>query len=391
MHSLSVSSYHVHRDFANKLPFESGGQVSFERAFWGGGVQYNYKNEESRLSVGLDYDRQDDDRRNFDNLLGVRGPIVLDQNELVTSVGLFSIYDYALTENLTIAAALRYDLVKFAVSDHLLSDGDDSGELEFEEFSPMAGLIWAIDPAISLFANVSTSFETPPTTELDNPNGGGFNSDLDAQKAQSFEVGAKGLLSIAGRPLNYELTAFHLDIEDALVSYELAAFPDREFFRNAGSSQRRGVETAVRMELFPGLTASAMYTWSDFSYEQFVTDSADYSGNTTPGIPEHFGSVQLKYEHKSGFYVRWTTQWVDSIYANESNATEIDSYTVSDLRFGLEKDFGNWRLAPFVGINNLFNETYFSNIRINAFGSRFYEPAPERYVYGGIRILYSFD
>jgi iron complex outermembrane receptor protein len=43
---------------------------------------------------------------------------------------------------------------------------------------------------------------------------------------------------------------------------------------------------------------------------------------------------------------------------------------------------------PYVGINNLFNEYYNSNIRINAFGGRYYEPAPERNVYAGIVIRY---
>ena len=36
----------------------------------------------------------------------------------------------------------------------------------------------------------------------------------------------------------------------------------------------------------------------------------------------------------------------------------------------------------------LINEYYNSNIRINAFGGRYYEPAPERNVYAGIVIRY---
>lgn len=390
-HSLSASTYYIHRDFANKLPFESGGQVSFDRDFVGGSFQYNYQSDAARLSVGLDYDRQDDHRRNYDNAMGVRGPIVLDQNERVIGVGLFGLFDYELTDTVKFAAALRFDQIDFKVVDQLLTDGDDSGALEFEEFSPMVGINWLVAPYLTVFANVSTSFETPTTTELDNPNGGGFNTDLRSQTAESFELGARGRIDLAGRPLRYELTAFQIDIKDALVPFELPAFPDREFFRNAGSSERRGLEAAFSIELMPGLTASAMYTWSDFSYKEFVTDSADYSGNTTPGVPEHFGSIQLEYEHESGFFLRWTSQWIGSFYANDSNATEVDSYSVSDLRLGLEKTFGSWQVAPFVGINNVLDETYFSNIRLNAFGGRFYEPAPERYIYGGIRIQYTFD
>jgi iron complex outermembrane receptor protein len=43
-------------------------------------------------------------------------------------------------------------------------------------------------------------------------------------------------------------------------------------------------------------------------------------------------------------------------------------------------------LAPFIGINNLFNHQYVSSVVINAARGRFYEPAPGRNVYLGISI-----
>jgi iron complex outermembrane receptor protein len=49
------------------------------------------------------------------------------------------------------------------------------------------------------------------------------------------------------------------------------------------------------------------------------------------------------------------------------------------------------RVSPFVGINNLFDESYNSNIRINAFGARYYEPAPDRNFYGGVTLTFEFD
>lgn len=64
----------------------------------------------------------------------------------------------------------------------------------------------------------------------------------------------------------------------------------------------------------------------------------------------------------------------------------MDRYTPSNLRLGLEKFTGNWEISPFVGVNNLFDEKYNSNIRINAFGSRYHESAPERNIYGGITV-----
>ena len=39
----------------------------------------------------------------------------------------------------------------------------------------------------------------------------------------------------------------------------------------------------------------------------------------------------------------------------------------------------------FVSFNNILNEKYFDNIRINAFGSRHYEPAPGFNIMFGVR------
>jgi len=60
----------------------------------------------------------------------------------------------------------------------------------------------------------------------------------------------------------------------------------------------------------------------------------------------------------------------------------------TDLNIGYAQNFNNLQLTPFVGINNLFNVAYNDNIRINAFGGRYYEPAPKMNVFAGIRLMH---
>ena len=59
---------------------------------------------------------------------------------------------------------------------------------------------------------------------------------------------------------------------------------------------------------------------------------------------------------------------------------------VSNLRAGYNGYYGDWEISSFVGVNNLFDESYYNNIRINAFGGRYFEPAPERNAYIGLTI-----
>ena len=43
------------------------------------------------------------------------------------------------------------------------------------------------------------------------------------------------------------------------------------------------------------------------------------------------------------------------------------------------------KFNAFISLNNILNKKYFDNIRINAFGSRYYEPAPGFNIMFGIR------
>jgi iron complex outermembrane receptor protein len=82
--------------------------------------------------------------------------------------------------------------------------------------------------------------------------------------------------------------------------------------------------------------------------------------------------------------------YVDSFFADNANLVETDSYAVSNFRFGYRKELDKWVLSPYVSVNNIFNEKYISNVRLNGGFGRFFEPAPLRNFYGGVSARYAF-
>jgi len=237
-----------------------------------------------------------------------------------------------------------------------------------------------------LFATIGSSFETPTTTELANPDGsGGFNQSLQPQTAVNYELGFK----TGSEELYYELALFHIKLKNELVPYELPDSPGRTFYTNAGKSTRTGVETAIAWNHASGLGIDASLTWSDFEFDEFVNeDGLDFSGSRLPGVPEFFASFAINYENGKGFTASFETLYSGHLFANNANSVKVPDYIVSGLRASYDIKTAKLLLRPYVGINNLFNELYNSNIRINAFGGRYYEPAPERNIYAGIVIRY---
>ena len=392
---LLLRTYYVQRDFFNRLPFDinsngQGGSVDLDRTFSGLGAQYGWATDwagrDGRLIVGFDYDAQRDHRTRFVNIAGGLGPLTTDQDEDVTTSAVFLQDVVNLSDGLALTLGGRLDAVEYRVTDRTGAPG--SGERTFREFSPMLGLNWAFLESLRVYANVSTSFDPPATTELANPYGPtGFNPDIDSQTAVNFEAGLKGLVS--GR-MRYDLAVFHIDVRDEIVPFELEG-SGQSFYRNAGRSTHQGLEALLAAELLPGLTATAAYTWSDFTFDEFTEPGgAVFDGNRLPGIPEQLVNVSLDWTQQSGLYAGWDLLYAGPFYADNANRVEVGDYVVSNLRGGFRWQADRCSFEPFVGVNNLLDERYMSNIRLNAAFGRYYEPAPGRNAYGGVLVSCGF-
>lgn len=390
---LHANTFLVERDFSNKLPFESGGQVVLDRRFSGGGLRYEASPAAGGMphdmAAGVEIHRQRDHRRRYDNRQGVRGPLVVDQNEAVDSHAIYLADRIRLLTDWSLTASLRYDRVTLDVRDRYRADGDDSGQREWTEFSPALGIAWRAAPRTTAYLNLATTFQTPTTTELANPespgSGGGFNPDLGPETADSYEVGVRGG---SRRSFRYDLAMYRMHVTDAIVPFEVPGFSGtgREFFRNAGRMRRDGLEAFASLELTDTLSLAAAYAWSDFRFEDFVTPEGDFGGNRMPGVPEHQLDLQLTRRLASGWFARADIHAVDEFFADNANTASNPSYVLTALRGGRRIQWSDWELTGWLGINNATDERYNANVRVNAFGGRYYEPGPGRHVNAGIEI-----
>lgn len=390
-HDLDASIYYIRRSFESTLPFETSGYVAFERDYYGGSVSHLWKNTKEhyqvKLKSGLDFQSQQDDRTRFDNLSGEKGDQRLDQNEIFSNLGIFHLQEWQFNRWI-LNGAIRFDVINIEAEDAFLSDGDDSGSQTLTSLNPSVGVNYELNDQTFLALNVATNFETPTLNELStNPTGtGGFNEELSPQKSINYEAGIKGYLA---KKLKYQLALFQIFLTDELIAYELPDFPDRTFFRNAGDSQRRGIEASIQYNLIEGLNVYANYTYSDFTFEDFIVEDEDFSGKLLPGIPQHQGFLGLNYLGTKGLFLSMNASFIGELYANNTNTVSDESYTLVNFRASYDWDIAKWTLSPFFGVNNLFNTRYESNIRINAFGNRFFEPGPDLQIFGGLKVRIS--
>ncbi len=378
--------FYTNRGFDGKLPFEFGGIIDLSRNFLGQGASITYKKNKNTLRAGYDFGYQDDDRQRFRNLEGVQGDQTLNQKERFTNIGIY-VTDHWEIGKWYLTGGIRFDYNKLAAEDAFLSNGDDSGDLTLNAVNPSVGVSYAFAKAHTIYSNFSTGFETPTLSELSaDPNGGqGFNENLEAQRATNYEIGFKGSFI---NKLRYQIAFFRIDTQDDLVPFELEAFPDRTFFRNAGKTNRNGIEVEGVYAFSELWNITASYAFSDFKYRNFTTPSGAFDGKALPGIPKHVANIGVRYGTDDGFYASLNTSIVGMQYANDSNDAEVNGYELLHVRTGYLFKYRKAELRPYIGVNNLLDQEYTDNVRINAFGNRFFEPAPGIAVYGGLTVQF---
>ncbi|MGH7518603.1 MAG: TonB-dependent receptor family protein [Gemmatimonadales bacterium] len=349
-----------------------------------------------RLSAGADLQYLRDDRRNFRSEAGVAtDSTYVDQQETVLELGPFVQLNWSPVAELMLSAGGRYDRVEFDVSDRFFADGDDdSGERTLDSWNGNLGASWFVSEAVVPYANVSTAFETPTTTELANrpDGGGGFNQELGPQRAWNYEIGVRGRV---GRIVEYSVSGFITRVSDAIVQFSEVG--GRAFFRNAGKTHNDGVELGLSASPIPQFRLSAAYTFADYTFADYSfldgTETVVLDGNRLPGVPRHFARFGVRSEPGYGFAVDIDHTLSSSVFANDANSFEVADWGagVTNLRVSWNGETGSAVVRPFVGVNNLFDKAYVGSVTINGFDGlanapRVIEPAPGINVYVGAEL-----
>ena len=387
---LSMTGFYTRRDFEQQLPssfFPS--LIEFDRDFYG--FNTNYTDDLSFLTipvsytVGFEVNEQRDDRQRFEvDEEGRREGQTQDAVETGTATGFFGQADLALTERLDLTLGARYDHLRLRIRDRF-GDGAASGRETFDEFSVSIGPAYQLHRNHRLYANVSTAFESPTFTEFYDPTEPGevFDSGLEPQQALNTELGVKGVL---GQQTRYDLAVFRVSTDDEIVQF--ADGPDR--FRNAGETRRDGIELGIEHFLSERFTVTGAYTWSDFRFRDYQDDleEVNYRDNRLPGLPEHNLFAELAWQEPGGSFVALDTLIVSNVYADDANDERVSGYGVVNLRSGVTQQIGDREMEWFWGLNNLLDREYSANVRVNATGDRFFEPAPERNLHAGLRLTF---
>lgn len=379
--NLSLNSYTFFstRDFYGKLPFESGGIVDLDRKYYGLGARLKFsksdQNPSHQFQIGMESSFQNDGRNRFLNIKGIQGNNVFSQEEIFKNYA-FYFLDQVKLNKWVIRSSVRFDHLSIGTDNDIFNK-------RYNVFNPSFGLSKEIKRNQFLFINFSSSFETPTLSELSaNPSGNeGFNLKLEPSRAFNYELGWK----VSKPKFIMEANIFYIKSSNEILPYELEDFPGRSFYKNSGATKRMGLELFTQLN-WKNIEVQSTFTSAKYLFEDDKITTQDFKSNNLPGIPKSQFFINLIHTSKKNWITKLTFENTGKFYANNSNSVLIDSYQKTRFQTGKSVDVKWSEVDFFLGINNLLNQKYFDNIRLNAFGSRFYEPAPPRNVFTGFSL-----
>lgn len=258
--------------------------------------------------------------------------------------------------------------------------------------TPRVALLRKINEVFSVYGNMSWGFSPPTLAEI-LPSNGVFNTTLKPEKGTQIELGGKGYF--AHRKLYADIAIYHFELDETIVVRRDEEGAD--YFVNAGATDQNGIEILLNWQPeISGTFLTALKLWSGvnvnkYEFKDYIKDNVSYSGNQLTGTPKEVitGGVDLNFA--KGFYVNLTANYTSEIPLNDANSVFAKSYTLLGARAGFKNQLSKGLPCEvFAGADNLLDEKYSLGNDLNAAGGRYYNAAPPRNFYFGLKLGVDF-
>ena len=240
-------------------------------------------------------------------------------------------------------------------------------------------------PRVELYGTVSQAYRPITYGELV-PTGASsvVNGDLKEGKALQFEYGVRG------KPFpyfNFDVGGFYFTFDDQIGEVILPnGFTSTE---NVGDARYIGFEAATELDILSLINGGAPSPYGNLTlYGNVTLLDAEFTAGPNDGkTPAYAPNYQVKtgaiYSYKDTFKVALLGTLVDDEFGDDGDSFEgfIPAYNVWDLT--AEFRFWKGRAGVFAGIRNVFDESYWGEVREEGI-----MPALPRNYYGGFEFFF---
>jgi Fe(3+) dicitrate transport protein len=246
-------------------------------------------------------------------------------------------------------------------------------------------------PRLELYGTVAQAYRPITYGELVPTSATGVvNGDLKEGNSLQYELGLRG------RPyewLTFDVGVFYFTFDDQVSELNLPnpLVPGGTITvtQNVGDARYQGFEAGMELDILAVMHGGTKSPYGQLSlYGNVTLLDAEFTAGPFNGFSPAYAP---DYQFKVGGIYRWEDRvkvgligtMVDDHFANANNTYQffVPAYTVWDLT--AEVNFCHGRIGVFAGINNVFDEDFYAEVRDEGI-----LPAYGRNYYGGVSIKF---
>ena len=289
------------------------------------------------------------------------------------SLGVFVHTDYAITDQLSFVAGVRYDKDKNNYEDE---NSNTKIDISNDEISPKVSLKYQHDKNSMYYTTIAKGYRA-----------GGFHpyapsmypKQYDSEVLWNYEVGAKN--SFFNNRLIVNSAIFYMEIDDMQVS----VYPDTNSYHtyidNAAKATSKGFEIELNGKLTDTLEVFGSYGYTDATFDEYQDAQGDYSGNKTIYAPKYNYNIGVQYRNNQGYFARGDVNGYGKTYFNKENTHSRDAYTLVNAKIGYEVE----NFDIYLYGKNIFDKKYDS---VGMYGSTSVVYSEPREI--GVQLAYRF-
>ena len=393
--SHSASIFGMYTDFEN--PFITNYEFRKEKNI-GVRTYFSYKrsfNEHSKWQMQLGFEGQHGWNRidNYDNDRGTpKAPQAKDDLDNAQYSFFYRVM-INLYDRWTLEGSLGLNQSVIRYNSRYPEIPNSEGNISFGDiWMPRIATSYIITEGFAVRASISKGF-SPPTIAEVRSSDNIINTELEAETGISYEIGMRW--ESANRSYIFDLGYYNYAMKNGIVRQlrENGA----EYYVNAGEIKQNGIEASVWAFLLPfqadrfmrSLSLRSAVSYNHYRFGSFKIDGNDHSNNKVTAVPDWVWTNSFSFVFPKEFGMNVSHDFTSEIPLNDANTVFSDKFHLVKL-----KGTWNWKMNAsrhiqfFAGVDNLLNETYSLGNDINAFGNRFFNPAPTRNYYGGAKIVF---
>ncbi|WP_116365727.1 TonB-dependent receptor family protein [Parahaliea mediterranea] len=329
----------------------------------GANARYNLRAGNHDVLLGIDLGDNAVTGGNYSHRGGERTRLDTRVDNSARSVEAFAVDRWQLASNWTLVYGLQALWTEREIWNETVASGAlRNPEGSYDSVNPRLGLIYDVSDNVSLFANLSRTYEAPTNYELED-DVSASNALLDAMSGTVLEVGSRGQQALGNASnWHWDVALYYGEINDEILSVDDPAAPGTSLSANVDNTIHAGIEALVGASFaldaagVHSLQPTLSVTVNEFSFD----DDALYGDNQLPAAPGYALRGEVLYRHASGFYAGPTFDVIDERYADFANTYQVESYQLLGLRAGYSSE--RWEL--FAEVKNLLDEDYIATVKV---------------------------